>query len=80
MNAGNISSHASMRLVSIGWSSPRFTIRVVSSTQTFTTSAWNPLWSFVTVSSPLEKAAVRTLRSGLAASNGSSRSGSNASS
>ncbi len=50
-------------------------MRTVSSTHTFTTSAWNPPWSFVTVSSPLENAAVRTSASGFAASNGSSSVG-----
>jgi len=45
----------------------------VSSTQTLTTSAWNPLWSFVTVSSPLENAAVRTWRPGGPAATGLGR-------
>src|SRR4029079_14720543 len=73
-------SQSVMRLVSIGWISPRSTRRWVSRTQTLTTSAWNPACSFVTASSELVNVAVWTSRLGLSSLNGPSTWGTSSSS
>src|SRR3954468_5123346 len=75
-----ILSQSVTREVPIGWIRLRSARRCVSRTQTFTTSAWNPAWSFVTASSELENVAVSTFRFGLAFLNGPRTCGTSSSS